>query len=226
MATLNEIADSILIDLGKPFDHNLREALKFTIKTYRARLLRQEFDKAIDLGLDSQHITIKLQLVDKADTCVTNVGCNVLRSVNKVPRPLKLKNDELFEYVGAVDGSNSYIRTRLAELPYALKLKYNGSLKRYDWINEYLYVFNVKLNRQRNLRISAIFADPSKAKDDCSEVSCYSDDDMEFPLADHLVQVLIEMVLSGKQPIINEESQEVNVQDDIVQVPATQRRRR
>ncbi len=202
MPSLNQIADTIIDRLNQPFNTMLRERKKFEVKYWRAEFIRQSVEKN---GLSYEFIQpfeTDLTKVDKADTCIANINCPVLRTKNKIPKPVRLKDDVPFKYVGELGGNNSYSYTELEELPFTLSNKYTAKSIRYNYTNGYIYVFNN--TKLKFISIQGIFTNPELINS-CSNL-CYNDD-MEFPIADDMLRSIIEGIVNEelKAPVKDRE---------------------
>lgn len=196
MATLRKIADDLAYTLGFPHDDNLKEIIKFNVKNLRAVYIRRRIERDGDTGIYNQRMTVDLKKVDKADTCAGLVNCNVLRTVNKIPISLIVKSDTSpFKFIGNIDESVSYTYTELNELNGLMAINPKKNTIYYDYVNSYIYVFNIPLNRQKKLRIRGIFGEPDTVKDDCSDVSCFNELDIEFPIDQDLLVAIKEDII-------------------------------
>jgi len=211
MATLNEIADLVAGRLDDPLNEVLKESIKFSVKYYRATLIRRDVAKNGDSLHFLQTLKVKLKRVDKADSCIASLGCPILRSENKIPNPIRLNSDEAFNFVGSVGRQKGFTYTRLEELPYTTYLEFNALEVRYEWINGYLYIFNNL--KFKYAELVAAYADPSKVKDDCSDVACFNDD-MEFPLGEDMIETIIKALLSGEFRLVTKEDNVVEIEED------------
>lgn len=211
MANLNEIADLVAGRLNDPLNEVLKEQIKFAVKYYRAFLIRRDITKNGMSNEFLQSIKVKLQRADKADSCIASLNCPILRSVNKIPNPIRLNSDEAFKFVGSVGRQKSFTYTRLEELPFTNYLEFNTDEIRYEWMNGYLYIFNnLKL---KYAELVAPYANPNKVKDDCDDIPCFNDD-MEFPLGDDLLQTIITGLLSGEFKLRAIEDGQVEIEED------------
>lgn len=209
MPTLNDIGQLIAYRVGKPDDHAIIEQAKLLVKAYRAQEIRRSFDKSG--RVDRQHLqayNVLLEKVDKADTCVIDIGCDVLRTKNPVARPVRRK-DVPFKYVGEVGGGDSFGFTELEELRYREHNRYTSKAPVYTYINDYIYVYNT--NKRKYLRIEGIFDNPADVIDYCDS-SCYTDD-MEFPLALDLVTAIVIQILKNEFRVQVEDG-EINFDKD------------
>lgn len=211
MPSLNELAASVLGKLDDPFNYELGEQIKFSFKYYRAFLLRREFERNGGKGMSSlrQSIDVNMQQVDKTDTCIVNVSdCLVLRTVNKVPTPIRGKRATDFYFVGSLLGK-PYTYVEPYEFNVITKNKYIKKTIYYTIINGYIYQLNGS-TRQKYLRLESLFSDPSEVRSDCSDINCF-DDDMEFPLGLDMVDTIIKGMLSGEYSIVLPDNEEVRI---------------
>lgn len=203
MASLNEIVDSIAHRMGDPLNIMLRERLKFTVKAYRALFIRR--NPQLSNFNFYQKIVGELIPVDKADSCVVNVDCIVLRSKNKIPYTVRRDYlDVPFQTIGNADFTKIFISATPGELNYVKKLADTFNEPRYIFTNQYLYVYgNTKFGY---FAIRDIFGEPDKVKDDCSDVPCYTDDS-EFPLSMDYVALITDQIVQGELKILNPEEE-------------------
>lgn len=209
MATLNQIADRIAYSLNDPFNYQLKENIKFSVKTWRAFLIRQDI---LRNGLSDeflQRFYVDLVKVDKADACNFDLNCLILRTKFEVPKPIRLNNDILFKFVGTVDGK-PFTYVEYEEVAYTAYTKFSTNLIRYNYTNGYLYIFgNTKLKK---LAIQAVFVNPEEINNSCDEETCYKDD-KEFPISEDMIKIIISGIMSGEFKI-QPKDEEVTIEAD------------
>lgn len=211
MATLNQLASKIANHLNKPFDHELKERIKDSYRFYRAERIRQSIEKSgIDDTLKVSY-AVDLELVDIADDCVLTVGCSMLKSVNKVVKPIRYKTDEPFTFVGTLDGI-PFIYSDISSINYMKYLPNIGKAIYYYYENDYIIVKgNTKIER---IRIQCVPSNIETMIDLCNSTNGCWDDDMEYPLPDDLIESITTEILrkysaiyiKDKEIPINEES--------------------
>ena len=209
--TLNEISERIAYALNEPLNYILKENIKFSVKYWRALLIRRDVQAN---GLSDeflQRIYLDLIKVDKADACNFNLNCtDVLRTKNPIPRPLRLKNDILFKFVGTVDGKPfSYVEYE--EVAYTCYNKFTSKDIKYNYTNNYLYVFNN--TKLKKIAIQSAFSDPTEVNQFCNTDTCYTDD-MEFPCPYDMVQQIVQGILSNEFKILNPLDEEVDIESE------------
>jgi len=211
MQTLNKIAQNIADSLGKPFDVLLRERIKYTVKYYRAEFIRQDIERN---GISShflQTFTTELVKADKADTCLVNVNCTILKTKNPIPSPVRVKG-ELFKYIGDAGYKQAYTYRQLEELQYSEYNKYTSKVKSYDYKNDYIYVFNT--TKVKYITIQAVFEFPEEVNTVCSVTKeCYTDDS-KFPISSDMIRRITVGLLSSELRMLNISDKEVNIEND------------
>lgn len=211
MLSLNEISERIAYALNEPLNYILKENIKFSVKYWRALLIRRDVATNGMSNSFLQRFYMDLIKVDKADSCNFNLDCvQVLRTKNTIPTPVRLKNDSLFKFIGTVDGK-SFPEVEYEEIPYTCYNKFTSNSIRYAYINNYIYVFNnLKLKK---LALQYIVEFPETINNSCTSDSCYNDD-MPFPCPADLVQQIINGILSSEFKILNPNDEEINVDID------------
>lgn len=210
MASLNQIADSVSAALGDENNYSLKERIKFTVKYYRARFLRNDIEKN---GLAKEYIIpiqAELILVDKLDSCYIELGCKILRTKNRIPKPLRLKNDSLFKFAGSIDHSIIFTYTEAEELQFTKFNRFTSDVGRY-WIFDY-YVYVAFRKGFKWLGLDYVPLNPEEAIKLCDK-ECY-DDDMEFPLPEDMLVSIIQGMLKGEFAILN--VNQVNVETPLI----------
>lgn len=209
---LNQIAERIAYDKGQPFNIMLLENIKFSIRYWRALLIRRDVaangmsDELLQRGY------LDLVKVDKADACNFDLGqCStILRTKNQIPQLVRIKSDVLFKFVGSVDGK-PFTYTEYEEVPYTCYNRFTSSIVRYSYINNYLYFFNN--TKLKKAAIQAIFVDPYQINNLCDD-NCY-DDNSEFPCPADLVQAIVAGITTGELKVMNKDEQ-VDIDQDTI----------
>ena len=193
--TLRETAEYIAARLDKPNDFVLIQQLEYSIKIWRALLIRRDAEVNQESSLYLQGMEFDLIKVDQLDPCSAVVGCPVLRSKNRIPKPVRLKDGRLFKFVGEAGiGTRkkifSYVEPE--NLEYTKHNKFTANVIRYSYYNGYVYVFNNLLYRKINIEF--VFENPEEFISCCD---CYSDD-YEFPLPADMIQIIIQGILTNE----------------------------
>ena len=204
MATLNQLGARVANLLKQPFNLELQERIKDAFKNLRATRIRQSIERnGVDDILTQSYIVCVTKVDVTLDDCARKLGCNILRSSNKVAVPIRYKTDEPFTFVGTDDGV-TFIYSTLGAV---LKMKYLpmiGNAIWYIYENGYIYLYGN--TRIKEFRVQAIFSNPEQVIN-CCDSSCYSDD-MEFPLPEEMIESIIQELLQKEfmpsQPVSDE----------------------
>lgn len=212
--TLNEIVYSVAGRMNQPLNDLLAAEITFAVKYWSAFLIRQDVEKN---GNDPSYIrTIvkTLEKVDKGDTCVVDLGCSILRTVNTVPVPISTKMRAPYISVQLVDFSQPIGYIPFEQLFTLGKGRHLGKRMVYSVNNNKLLLYNN--NKLGYVRISLIPFDPLEIINDCTtEIDCINADD-EYPLPGHLVQIMIRGMVTGEfalRPVNNHEIEIEHEQD-------------
>lgn len=212
MATFNEIASEVSHALGDPFNHALRQRIKSVFRHQAATFIRQDIERnGINQQLKVRYSTT-LTKVDKADTCIVNLDCIILRTTNKVPKPVRFKGAAPFTFVGSPDGSIVFMHSPSESLKYLASIRFlQGSIV-YHYSNEYIYVYNAK--RLNFITIEAPYLSTNISNICTSDNNeCYTDD-MELPVPEDMIQAIKMAILRGEFKLIPPQDHTVEVTDN------------
>ena len=212
MASLNQIAQEIADSFNRPFDIMFKERIKSIFKHERAKFIRQDIERNNLSKLYIQSFNINLIEVSTLDDCITT-ECFVLRSENKIPKPLSIKGDYIFKFVGSTDKNVIFTYLDREFLRFALKNKWTSGIIYYSYDNGYLYVYNNKLVRR--IKLESVFENPEEAVTICNNSieNCYTDD-MEFPCPEHMINDIKNSMLKTLFVSNTVDDQEVKINED------------
>ena len=214
MATLNQIAVSYCDSVGKPFDMMLRNRIKFSVKYWRAKLIRQDFERNPPDRSVVQSIVMPMASVDAADSCLVLGQCKLLRTVNKVPRPVIIKSASPFFYVGPVvfscDDNLPFAHGTRTEIEFASYKTLTSQAIRYMYHNDRLYVTDCL---RKYIRVDHVFEDPFAAMESCVDGGNCVDDDTEFPISGHMLDTILRGLQSAELRIFTDDN-EVKIEED------------
>jgi hypothetical protein len=205
--TLNEIAYNILNTYrGGRLNHNEHislEQVKFTVKYYRAMMIRRDMARNgfVSNGVEQDINCLELEIIDASKCCNLETNCSVYRTKKLLPKFVRLNFNDAITYAGDATGLNSYqiIEPHLVQwLPYD---KYTSSKKKVYILDNYLYLYNGEGDGLINVR--GIFEDPEKLNHftSCEGIPCY-DDNSEYPLPMDMLQMLTQGILGGEMKIL------------------------
>jgi len=219
MASLRQLVTRSINNINEQYNIALYRLVKDMLFTARAEMLQQSIDKRGTTDDQyRQRYVVKLEKVDSADTCVANANCTVLKTINPIATPLRYTTDVPFSFVGSIDGKLTFTKTSRSEMQYVSSLKYTANAIRYDYINNYIYVYgNTKL---KYISIDAVYENPTIVSDECIDGAiCYTDD-MEFPcpldiinrMMDRIYKELLILKQENKIPQVEMIKDQENVQ--------------
>ena len=201
--SLNKIAYFVASRLNEPLNDVLVEEIKFAISYWRSYLIRQDVERNGQTGEYVQTMTIPVQLIDASDNCYIEVGCKVLRTIEKVPAPVNIKGDAPFNYVGTVNMKKPFGFRNQSTIAFSFTGKHNQIF--YTFNNGYIYVWGN--NKIDYINISGIFKDPMEAMELCiNSTNCTEDEDV-YLMPSHMEQIIVEGLLNGTfalRPLKNE----------------------
>lgn len=206
--TLNEIAYNILNlphhgRLSDDYRPSIRQ-IKFIIKYWRASLIRRDIDKntLISSGYVQSLGCQPLIIVDEVECCGYETGCKILRTQNKMPKPVRMKDGPAIWAYKADGVSKIDLITNYDSVPFQDYRKYKIEGITAEYRNDYIYV-------RGDLGLKVILPkfigeDPTSASQisTCSGSPCYTDND-DFPIPMDMVQQLTQAILAGEIKIVS-----------------------
>lgn len=203
----------------------------------RAKLFREmsnKKQKISDWNYQTLNCVELIEVPAHQCSCVPPMGCEILRSKFKLPRPITGLNAHLIKAVTSITGENIYSEVSIKEKQYKKGNKYTSNKPDFFIEDGYLFTTHVK-GSPRILKVVILPGDPAEARqfesycDDCPEcVECESPLDMEFPIELEMAETMIPIAADELIREFNgygREDRTTDSQDDNAQeVP--QRRRR
>tara|TARA_R110000796_G_scaffold105289_5_gene215290 strand:- start:9835 stop:10482 length:648 start_codon:yes stop_codon:yes gene_type:complete len=212
MASLNSISESIAIRLKEQLNTPFIESIKNDIIEYRATFIRQDLDRnPLSYGDYILPIVEELELVNQSEAPGLATNSYILRSKNKIAKPLRLKNNgrSNFKSISTVDRNKLLSYINLEEFKYHKELPFQDNAIYYTYLNGYLYVLNTL--KPCKILIEGVFADPRQIIN-CDEPDVFPDDrDLGIPT---------DMIAGIKTSILNtyrtqpEDGKEINIDKD------------
>jgi hypothetical protein len=231
MATLKQIAHDIASSIGVPSNGEVINRIKTYILEERASFFRRNIDRnGVDAIFKHRYIA-ELKLVSnlytniefpeevttteeptteepttEEPTTTEESSQYVLRTVNKIPNPIRYKAPQPFIYVGGVDLKKPFVYSEGWELDFSqyLPLINPQRVIRFSYINGYIYLDKndiesfVGKKTKNHIAIVAVYENPflSYNKED-NESGIHYDDDMEFPITYDLLTALKTAIVKG-----------------------------
>ena len=206
MASIAMLVSEIAHSLKQPNNQALRENIKSAIIHIRAELIRHSYEQHgyVDKGLTQRfRVSIKdvadgdIELPDEID--IHDVGV-VKRTLQKVPKPIRLTNNLPFDRVSSVGWKTN------REFPYIKETsaRFRGlvpglsGMPCYDYINGYIYIFpqNCEHFNLQQIVIESAFEHPTPIQIDNGEVNAMDAlmDENEWLLPEDMVGQIKDIV--------------------------------
>lgn len=205
--TLNEIAYNILNTYrggrSNHNDHISLDQVKFTIKYYRAMMIRRDMAKHgfVSNGVEQDLKCLELEKIDASKCCNLKTSCDVFRTKMPLPKFVRLNFNDAITYAGDITGLGSYQIVEPHMVQFLPWDKYTHDRKKVYILENYLYLYNADGDGMINVR--GIFEDPEKLNiyNNCDGAVCY-DDNSEYPLPMDMLQMLTAGILNGEMKML------------------------
>lgn len=167
MASLNQLVSEIAHAVGEPNNVPLRRNIRYAILHTRNELIRKSYENHsyIDKGLNQR---FRVEIVDIPDGDLYNSGklglSAIKRTLNKVPKPVRLTNNLPFQSIRTVGKNNTEIAfVKESTVQFYDKLPGMCNLPVYDYINGYIYFYSNDIDwfkGMSNIIIESVFEYP------------------------------------------------------------------
>lgn len=197
--------------------------------TVRSRLISQEAKKKQRISQWNYQVLSCVELIKVPAhecPCIPPVGCEILRSKHKLPRPLTGLSGSLIQSVTTIDRSKKINEISLNAVNSQKGNKYASKAISYFIENGYLYISTPKTNLSV-VRVVGLFEDPvevnnfrSYCNEDCKDcLSCTDYQEEEFPIDNDLIDAMIELSINELVILFDQSSQDSknNSSDDNMQ---------
>lgn len=204
MSSLNQLISEIAHSIQQADSVPVRRAIRQGIIHARNELIRHSYsnhnytDKVL-----KQRFNLELVEVNDGDI-KTDTGAKIKRSADKVPRPVRLTNNLPFHCIKTIGGISPSIIAHVSEAAAKYYRHLPGMLctPSYDYINEYLYFYNIKDNINQ-ISVESVFEYPHIVSED------YDNDDDEFFLPEDLVNAVKKLTLETFNPQVIRDTNEI-----------------
>ena len=207
MASLNQIATSILNEVNQANNFELLERLKDRAKFLRATILKRNADK---YGINDEvqiPLRFRLKKVINPTLCKTlykNNNCFIYETVNRIPIPIRGNNRPLFSYLGAVGGILPFYYTRYFNIPMLKQLAIHKKTTFASLVDGRIKVFNN--NHIRYVEAYMMASDMDSFVEECNGEHCHSDDDeflVPYDVIDSIINTLVSEFIRVNNPNSN-----------------------
>lgn len=194
--TIKEIANIIADGLNRPVDGLLINRLKELIILQYNDLISEQIQKyRYDNLFRTKYIVDSFTTVDIAEDNTFSIGTKLLKTTNKIPKPIRLKDrPSPFYYVGAIDYENAFVYTEPYAISKSRELPMMNKSISYFYKDEYIYIYN-------NLLVERILIDcafenllinPTDSNN--TGTGIYFTQDMELPVPNDIIAKIIELL--------------------------------
>lgn len=205
--TPNELTDIIALELKAQGDFAFKRAVLARANAIRAQQLKRTLEKT---PADRKFFTQKVQVVMENFNSLEGVGelvCTHSRTTCNLPRPLR-SNSILYDYVGAIDGSNAYRYTAVGTSRFI-----NTGILAEKFINYHRDGNRLIIEKAGvpKILVVGIFDDPEQAYDiDAKTRNCTNCDfwESQYPASQDVIDIIINEIIQRWK--VEPENLEVN----------------
>ena len=181
-------------------DSRLSDRLVYDkLKSTRSLLIKREIDKKRQVSDWIVQTIPCFELVtalpnDCTSCSVPPAGCKILKSKNKLPKPIQSVLGPELESVTTMDGNKIFSKTNWVKKRYKSGDKYTSEVEDYFIKDGHLFITTNSLLKY--IAISGVFEDPLApiGLDACGE-TCINPLEQEFYLDGHLTDAVVEMTV-------------------------------
>ena len=214
MPSLLKIVGSLAARVGKPFDVDLQEELKYVIAYKRANYTQQFIEKhPIQRKLFLQKLTVELEKAP-SDDCTPVEGCTIMRTKCEVPIPIR-NSSTIFDFVGDSTFMNGYGYQEPDFIQDIAANRFTGKKPKWYYMNKRIYIYNTTtINR---IGVRGVFEDPASVNAcACEDKDCLQDTD-DYPIALDLLNAIVRDTLKVElgRPLLPEEEVEQDILEEM-----------
>lgn len=172
----------------------------------RAKYLRQLMNNYQKTTDNSVLQTFCIPMIEvNANECSVDVDCDkILRSENKIPKPLDLHTKPAITKIKPTNiTSVPFNFVSKDRIPYISDATFKDAMYAFLDPNGYIYVYSTKDTRLMDcLTVTGVFEDPMEMKNyynccNCSDTAtvCYDEDTTDYPLQAHLIDIIRDEII-------------------------------
>lgn len=198
---LIQLVEILLPALGEEGDFVFKAKLADYVKAQLAYLIRQDVERnALSKSSYTIELMFELESVDEFDTCSVKGVCDVRRTKNKVPKPIRFK-DIYAPFISVKNLTSisesfidvlSYVASFLINKLYLSKYK---NIPYYTYKNGYIYVFNA--NALNHIRVTSAFEDIDEYVKECNNSDCDVNPLFQTEIPQDMVTQITQLVMSS-----------------------------
>ncbi len=200
------IAEEIAFDFNKVLDRPYIRRLELAILGYRSTIIRDDYNKTkkYSSSLEDSFCLSMIQVKETECCHQGEDGCLVWRTENKVPAPIRVKDNSSFSFVGNTNSTKAYDFINPEDWPIIKKgTRFAKHGRFYAYYNSYIYTFNVD---NKKISVRGVFDNPEEllTLKDCDNQPCIKDIRIPQDMK-RLIKLFVKEELSGKQIPVKQE---------------------
>lgn len=186
--------------------------------TVRTRLLHQESNKKRILSQWNYQTLPCVELIEVPAhncPCIPPIGCDILRSKYKLPKPINTIFGDLIQSVTSIDRSIKIDRVSINAINAQKGNKYTSRKIQYFIQDGFLYISTP--TKIKWVSVVGLFEDPLEAEEfknycdeDCTDCGCRDYLNEDFPIDSNLIDVLIELSLNELIVMFNQNIEDLS----------------
>ena len=187
--------------------------------TTRAKLISEQAKKKQRVSQWNYQVISCIELI-KVPThecpCLPPIGCDMLRSKYKLPKPLSGLSGSLIQTVTTIDRGKKLNEVSINAVKSLTGNKYTS--KNINYFIEQGYLYITTPSKIEFVRLIGLFEDPIKAKqfegfckENCIDcVECIDYQQEEFPIDNDMIDALIELTIQELVILFSQAKQDIN----------------
>lgn len=210
---LQFLRDSLAHEWGDPNNIALQRRIEKHIISARATMIQRRYDTT-KIFPESLLITFKIDELEKKDP--SSCGCNegfglFLKTKIRIPKPLIVKDESYFSFVGSSGFENSFGYIPSHEIDGIIRRKYTSNQVFYTLINDYIYIIGKE--NSRGIKSIIVKYIPDNPLELLSLGNCFGScfKDGTFYIEESLVEGITSLIKNRMPKIIQEESGEIEI---------------
>lgn len=209
MSSLNSIVQEIAEAFGKHDDVVFKERIKFSVKYWRALLIKRDYERNTIDSSYYQTLCVDLSVTDLSDCCSVETGCTGMRSDLVLPDKIRIKRPAPFSFVGTLKYKEIEHTPREFWADALCKDWGTKGDMMYDVVNQKLTIANT--TRLKKAIIKDIWFDPESLPicHSSDQIVCY--DENEFPIPSEMITAIIDGIINQTMKIVNPNDRDVEI---------------
>jgi hypothetical protein len=209
--TLDTISDYIATQMGRADDKVFIRLVRYSVKYWRAFLLRQHLERNKNSELYFQSIVRELEPTKKFNYNATELeSTHVKVTTVAIPEIIKFNGREPFNYVGSSDFTRPFTFLRAEDIAYFFDVKY-GKNNRVGYFpdGDKIYIFSCK--NVGEVLIRHAFFDFDVVQRENDEQSC-EDIDVNMRMPSDKIHTIVLGLLSGEFSFQNDKADKIETE--------------